>query len=139
MKSLSLVWIKRILGNARGDVLIAVTDGLKGLPDALEAVVPQTTLRTCIVHLIRNSMDYAGWKDRRPFSLRRTCLSGTGHTFGSEYLSDSADGLVRPVSAATTAESWILDSRHGPGVNVAEFSERDRPALGLGLPRTCLM
>src|SRR3546814_2639155 len=38
-----------------GDILIAVTDGLKGMPEALEAVFPATTLQTCIVHLIRNS------------------------------------------------------------------------------------
>lgn len=48
-----------------GDILIAVTDGLKGMPEALAAVYPATTLQTCIVHLIRNSLDYASWKDRK--------------------------------------------------------------------------
>ena len=47
------------------DILIAVTDGLKGMPEALGAVFPDTTLQTCIVHLIRNSLDYASWKDRK--------------------------------------------------------------------------
>jgi len=47
------------------DILIAVTDGLKGMPEALAASYPATTLQTCIVHLIRNSLDYAGWKDRK--------------------------------------------------------------------------
>jgi transposase-like protein len=47
------------------DVLIAVTDGLTGMPVALAAVFPRTTLQTCIVHLIRNSLDYASWKDRK--------------------------------------------------------------------------
>jgi putative transposase len=47
------------------DILIAVTDGLKGMAEALGAVYPATTLQTCIVHLIRNSLDYAGWKDHR--------------------------------------------------------------------------
>ena len=47
------------------DILIAVTDGLTGMPAALEAVFPRTTLQTCIVHLIRNSLDYASWKDRK--------------------------------------------------------------------------
>lgn len=47
------------------DILIAVTDGLKGMPEALEAVFPATTLQTCIVHLIRNSLDYANWKERK--------------------------------------------------------------------------
>ncbi len=47
------------------DILIAVTDGLKGMPEALGAVFPATTLQTCIVHLIRNSLEYASWKDRK--------------------------------------------------------------------------
>ena len=47
------------------DILIGVADGLKGLPDALEAVFPATTLQTCIVHLIRNSLAYVSYKDRR--------------------------------------------------------------------------
>ena len=47
------------------DILIAVTDGLKGMAEALQAVFPATTLQTCIVHLIRNSLDFASWKDRR--------------------------------------------------------------------------
>ena len=50
------------------DILIAVTDGLKGMPEALAAVYPATTLQTCIVHLIRNSLDYASWKDRKPLA-----------------------------------------------------------------------
>ena len=52
---------------ARGveDILIAVVDGLKGFPGAIEAVFPQTTTQTCIVHLIRNSLDPVGWKDRK--------------------------------------------------------------------------
>ena len=47
------------------DILIAVTYGLKGMPEALSAVFPATTLQTCIVHLIRNSLDYTSWKDRK--------------------------------------------------------------------------
>src|SRR5208283_161359 len=47
------------------DILIAVTDGLKGMPEALAAVFPRTTLQTCIVHLIRNSLDFVSWKDRK--------------------------------------------------------------------------
>ncbi len=47
------------------DILIAVTDGLKGMPEALGTGFPATTLQTCMVHLIRNSLDYASWKDRK--------------------------------------------------------------------------
>ncbi len=44
------------------DILITVTDGLKGMPDTRGAVSPATSLQTCLVHLIRNSLDYASWK-----------------------------------------------------------------------------
>jgi len=47
------------------DILIAVSDGLKGMPEAIGTAFPATTLQTCIVHLIRNSLDYASWKDRK--------------------------------------------------------------------------
>ncbi len=47
------------------DILIAVTDGLKGMSEALEAAYPATTLQTCLVHLIRNSLDLVGWKERK--------------------------------------------------------------------------
>ncbi len=47
------------------DILVAVVDGLKGFPDAINAVFPRTLVQTCIVHLIRNSLDFASWKDRK--------------------------------------------------------------------------
>ncbi len=47
------------------DILIAVVDGLRGFPEAIEAVFPQTQIQTCIVHLIRTSLNYVGWKDRK--------------------------------------------------------------------------
>jgi putative transposase len=50
------------------DILIAVVDGLKGFPDAINAVFPQTIVQTCIVHLIRNSMGFASFKDRKPIA-----------------------------------------------------------------------
>ncbi len=64
------------------DILIAVADGLKGFPEALEAVFPATTLQTCIVHLIRNSLDYASWKDRKALAA-----------------------AIRPIYTAPTAEA----------------------------------
>jgi putative transposase len=52
---------------ARGvnDILIAVVDGLKGFPEAITSVYPQTLVQTCIVHLIRNSLAFVSWKDRK--------------------------------------------------------------------------
>ena len=48
-----------------GDVLIAVVDGLKGFPEAINAVFPQTIVQTCIVHLIRHCLEFVSWKDRK--------------------------------------------------------------------------
>lgn len=52
---------------ARGvnNVLIAVIDGLKGFPEAITAVCPQTVVQTCIVHLIRHSLSFVNWEDRK--------------------------------------------------------------------------
>lgn len=47
------------------DILIAVVDGLKGFPEAINTVFPATTVQTCIVHPIRNSMEFARRKDRK--------------------------------------------------------------------------
>ena len=50
---------------ASAGVLIVCCDGLTGLPDAIAATWPQAIVQTCVVHLIRNSMRYASWKDRK--------------------------------------------------------------------------
>ena len=68
------------------DVLIAVTDGLKGMGEALAMVYPATTLQTCIVHLIRNSLDYASWKDRKPLAA-----------------------AIKPIYTAATAEAALAE------------------------------
>jgi putative transposase len=47
------------------DILIAVVDGLKGFPEAIGAVFPKTMVQTCIVHLIRSSLQFVSWKDRK--------------------------------------------------------------------------
>jgi putative transposase len=72
------LWVKQTEGakfwlrvmtelQARGvqDVLFAVVDGLKGFPEAINAIFPQATIQTCIVHLLRHSLNYVNWKERR--------------------------------------------------------------------------
>lgn len=61
-------WLKvfnELKNRGLNDVLIAVVDGLRGFPEAIEAVYPQAQIQTCIVHLIRNSLVLASWKDRK--------------------------------------------------------------------------
>ena len=50
------------------DILITATDNLKGFTDAIRSVFPQATKQICVVHQIRNSCKYVGWKERKPFS-----------------------------------------------------------------------
>ena len=61
------------------DIFIACVDGLKGFPEAIEAVFPQTTVQLCIVHMVRHSLNYVSWK-RRPevaADLKRIYQSAT--------------------------------------------------------------
>jgi len=48
-----------------GDIFIACVDGLKGFPEAIEAVFPKTDVQLCIVHLVRYSLNFVGWKQRK--------------------------------------------------------------------------
>ena len=78
-------WLKvfnELRNRGVSDILIAVTDGLNGMEQALGSAFPKTTLQTCIVHLIRNSLDYASWKDRKALAK-----------------------ALRPIYAAPTAEA----------------------------------
>ena len=47
------------------DMLICCVDGLTGFPDAIEAVFPQTQVQLCIVHMVRHSLKYVSWKERK--------------------------------------------------------------------------
>lgn len=47
------------------DILIACVDGLKGFPEAIESVFPQTVVQLCVVHLVRHSLNYVNWKERK--------------------------------------------------------------------------
>jgi len=47
------------------DIFIACVDGLKGFPEAIESVFPQTIVQLCIVHLVRHSLNFVGWQQRK--------------------------------------------------------------------------
>lgn len=61
------------------DILIACVDGLKGFPDAINTVFPQTNIQLCIVHMVRNSLKYVSWKDYKAVTadLKRVYRSAT--------------------------------------------------------------
>ena len=93
-----------------GDILIAVTDGLKGIGEALGAVFPATTLQTCIVHLIRNSLDYAGWKDRKLLAAALkpiyTAPSAEAAAMALDEFEASAWGQRFPTVVAAWRRAW---------------------------------
>jgi transposase-like protein len=88
------------------DILIAVTDGLKGMQEALAAIYPATTLQTCIVHLIRHSLDFANWKQRKPLA---TALRPMYTAPTAEAASAALDAFERGpwgVKFPTIVASW---------------------------------
>jgi transposase-like protein len=117
------VWIEQTEGakfwmkvfadlQARGcrDILIAVTDGLAGMPDALAAVYPATTLQTCLVHLIRHSLDFANWRIRKPLAvaLRQiyTAPSADAAQAALEAFAASPWGAQFPTIVAAWRRAW---------------------------------
>ena len=95
-----------------GDILIAVVDGLKGFPEAITAVFPDTVVQTCIVHLIRNSIQLASWKERK----------GLAQALKPAYQADHAEAAHQALSAfesgpwgerfPTVAQSWRRHWEH---------------------------
>ena len=91
-------WLKVFTDlRARGcdDILIAVTDGLKGMSEAIEAVYPATTRQTCVVHLLRQSVVVASWKERKALAAALRPI----------YTAPSADAAADAL-AAFEAGAW---------------------------------
>lgn len=92
------------------DILIAVIDGLKGFPEAITAVFPQTQIQTCIVHLIRNSLSFCNWKERPPVAreLKRIYNAETAEVAAKrlEEFADSQLGKKLPAIVASWRRVW---------------------------------
>src|SRR4051812_11424914 len=113
------MWLKfwlRVLNElkARGvsDVLIAVCDGLTGLPEAINAVWPQTKVQTCIVHLIPASLRWVNYTDRKKVAalLRPIYKAPTEAAARAELdaLADSDFGRNNPGVIRRWRDSWGL-------------------------------
>jgi putative transposase len=92
------------------DILIAVTDGLKGMSEALAAVYPATTLQTCLVHLIRHSLDFATWKVRKDLAAAlRTIYTAPDADLAAAALDQFAEGpwgQRYPAIVASWRRAW---------------------------------
>ncbi len=95
------------------DILIACVDGLKGFPEAIEAVYPHATVQLCIVHMVRNSLNYVSWKMRAEVAA----------DLKSIYTSATADEAEQPSTRwsrcaprpSSTASRRCASTRRGSG------------------------
>jgi putative transposase len=86
------------------DILIAIIDGLKGFPEAINSVFPETQIQTCIVHLIRNSLDFCSWKERKPVAKElKTVYKAADAEAAAAALRDFEDGAWGKRFSAITA------------------------------------
>jgi putative transposase len=92
------------------DILLAVVDGLKGFPEAIQAAFPETTVQTCIVHLLRHSLDFVCWKDRKAVAtalkdIYRAVDAAAGEA-ALEAFQDGPWGRRYPAIAQSWRRAW---------------------------------
>jgi transposase-like protein len=88
------------------DILIAVVDGLKGFPEAITAIFPDTVVQSCIVHLIRYSMQFASWKERKPIAAALKPIYRAEHADAAERELQAFDEGVWGRKYPAIAQSW---------------------------------
>ncbi len=91
------------------DILIACVDGLKGFPEAIEAIFPQTEVQLCIVHQIRNSLKYVGSKNQKEFmsDLKLVYKAANKVTAGSELDNlENKWGEKYPIVIKSWRKNW---------------------------------
>ena len=106
-------WL-RVMGELRNrgvqDLLIAVVDGLKGFPEAITSVFPKTVVQTCIVHLIRYSMQFCSWREHRGVAAAlKPVYQAASAAAARERLEDfdrSAMGHKYPAIAQSWRRNW---------------------------------
>lgn len=92
------------------DVLIAIVDGLKGFPEAITAVFPRAQVQTCVVHLIRHSLAFVSYKDRKAVAAAlKQIYKANNADAGQAALEDFADGpwgRKYPAIAQSWRRNW---------------------------------
>jgi putative transposase len=88
------------------DIFIACVDGLTGFPEAIEAVFPQTRVQLCIVHLVRNSLNYVSYKDRKELAADlKKVYSAPSETAAEQALVEFGEKWDKKYSAIS--KSWL--------------------------------
>ena len=106
-------WLKiltEIKNRGVADILILCCDGLKGFPEAIEAVFPKATIQTCIVHMIRNSIRFVTWKDQKTVATALKPIYGAQTEVLAEAalaaFESSALGARYPMIAKSWRSNW---------------------------------
>ena len=97
--------------NGRGiqDILIAAVDGLTGFPDAIASVFPKTEVQLCIVHMVRNSLRYVSWKDRKAVASDLKKIYSAATVEAAEQALDAFEEKWNeqyPMAAKSWRERW---------------------------------
>ena len=97
-------------GRGVEDILIAVVDGLKGFPEAITGVFPDTVVQTCIVHLLRYSMQFASWKERKAIAKALKPIYGASSAEAAAAALDEFEqgpwGQKYPPIVASWRRNW---------------------------------
>jgi putative transposase len=102
------LFIAGALGNKRDDAdrhLHRCVDGQKGFPEAIESVFPQTEIRLCIVHLVRHSLNFVGWKQRKEVAADLKLIYRAPTEVEAKQRLDEF-GLKRDAKFPMIAKSW---------------------------------
>jgi putative transposase len=109
-------------GRGVEDILIALIDGLTGLPDALHAVFPQTVIHQCVVHLVRQSLQYVSWTERNAVCAALRTI------YQAPSVASAQDALAQFAASP-------LGQRHAPILALWERHwDRVAPALAYPMP-----
>jgi putative transposase len=115
------------------DIFIACVDGLKGFPEAIETVYPKAQVQLCIVHLVRASLNYVSWKQRRAVAgdLRRIYRAVTAEAAEQELeaFARQWDGS-HPSVSQIWRRNWarIIPFFAAANRRPVEIGEAERPA-----------
>ena len=113
------------------DILVAVVDGLKGFPEAILAVFPDATVQTCIVHLIRYSMQFAAWKERKTITAALK-PNPVFSNLNEDFQIFAPSNLTFDNLGTLSAWQGILDFNRAPALGVGTAFEFGLAATEVG-------
>jgi transposase-like protein len=122
------------------DILIAVVDGLNGFPEAITSIFPETTVQTCIVHLIRNNLAYCNWKERKAVAqeLKKIYQSATVEAAEARLreFEESSLGKRFPMIGTSWRKHWdeiIPFFSYSPGIRKIMYTTNAIESLNMQL------